>query len=245
MNASEHARYADDCGPYLLGALGEHERQAFEAHLAICAECRRQVDLLTPAADALPRSVTPMAAPAGLKRSLMEVVEREAAEHQPAPARRSMRDRLRSLVPAFGGMRPALAWTSAAFLLAVGIAGGIGISQLVSGDNGTGAAKTLKASVDSRRVPSASASLVLPPGRQAAVLRVRGLPSPGRGRVYQVWLQRGQDVVPEPTFLPRKDGSGAGAVPDSLKGADAVMVTRERQGGAPVPSEMPIIRVNL
>jgi hypothetical protein len=142
-------------------------------------------------------------------------------------------------------MRPALAWTSAAFVLALGIAGGIGIGALVSGDNGTGTPKTFSASVDTSRVPSASASLMVPPGGQAAVLRVHGLPSPGPGRVYQVWLQRGHEVIPEPTFLPGKDGSGAGAVPDSVKGADAVMVTRERRGGAPVPSETPIIRVNI
>jgi anti-sigma factor RsiW len=245
MNATEHARYADDCGAYLLGALGEHERQAFEGHLAVCVECRRQVDLLRPAADALPRAVTPLAPPAGLKRSLMEVVDQEATERQPAPAPRSLGERLRGWLPDFGGMRPALAWTSAAFLLAVGIAGGVGIGQLVSGDNGNAPAKTFSASVDTSRVPSASASLVVPPGRQDAILRVHGLPSPGPNRVYQVWLQRGHEVIPEPTFVPARDGSGAGAVPDSLKGADAVMVTRERRGGAPVPSETPIIRVNI
>jgi anti-sigma-K factor RskA len=244
MSASEHAHYADDCGAYLLGALGEHERQAFEAHLAVCAECRQQVDLLRPAANALPRSVTPLSPPPGLKRTLMEVVEQEVAERQPAPARRPLRERLAGLLPSFAGARPALAWTSAAFLLAVGIAGGIGIGQLVSGDDGGG--KTLSASVDSSRAPSASASLVVPGGdREGAILRVHGLPPLGPSRVYQVWLQRGHEVIPEPTFLPGKNGSGAGAVPDSLKGADAVMVTRERRGGAPVPTETPIIRVKL
>lgn len=243
MSASEHAHYADDCGAYLLGALGEHERQAFEAHLAVCAECRLQVDLLRPAANALPRSVTPLSPPPGLKRSLMEAVEQDVAERQPAPAR-PLSERLAGLVPSFAGVRPALAWTSAAFLLAVGIAGGIGIGQLVSGDDGGG--KTLSASVDGSRAPSASASLVVPAGdREGAILRVHGLPPLGPSRVYQVWLQRGQEVIPEPTFLPGKNGSGAAAVPDSLKGAKAVMVTRERRGGAPVPTETPIIRVKL
>ena len=86
MSTSEHARYADDCGAYLLGALGEHERQAFEAHLAVCAECRQEVDNLRPAADALPRSVTPLSPPPGLKRSLMEVVEREVSRRAAAGA---------------------------------------------------------------------------------------------------------------------------------------------------------------
>ena len=245
MSTIEHARYADDCGAYLLGALGEHERQAFEAHLAVCAECRQQVDLLRPAANALPRAVTPLSPPPSLKRSLMDVVEQDVAERQPAPARRPLRERLAGLLPSFAAARPALAWTSAAFLLAVGIAGGIGIGQLVSGDD-NGGAKTLSASVDKSRVPSASASLTVPSGGgEGAILRVHGLPPLGPSRVYQVWLQRGHEVIPGPTFLPGKDGSGAGAVPDSLNGADAVMVTREHRGGAPVPTETPIIRVNI
>ena len=241
MNARDHDRHADDPAAYLLGALNDLERQAFEAHLAVCAQCREQTDALRPAADALPRSVTPLAAPPGLKRSLMEVVEREAAERAPAMPRRPLRERLSGLLPSFAGARPAVAWMSAAFLLAVGIAGGIGIGQLASGDDG---AKTLSASVDRSRVPSASASLVVPGnGRDGAILRVNGLPQVGPGRVYQVWLKRGKQVMPGPTFVPRRDGSGAAAVPDAVNDADAVMVTRERLGGAASPSETPVLTV--
>jgi anti-sigma factor RsiW len=241
VNARDHERHADDPAAYVLGALNDLERQAFEAHLAVCAECREQTDALRPAADALPRSVNPLAAPPGLKRSLMEVVEREAAEHAPAQARRPLRERMSALLPSFAGARPAVAWASAAFLLAVGIAGGIGIGQLASGDDG---AKRLSASVDRSRLPSASASLVVPGnGREGAILRVNGLPQVGPGRVYQVWLKRGKQVMPGPTFVPRRDGSGAAAVPDAVDDADAVMVTRERLGGAASPSETPVLIV--
>jgi anti-sigma factor RsiW len=243
VSARDHTRYAEDCGAYLLGALGDLERQAFEAHLAICAECRQEVDKLRPAADALPRSVTPLAPPPALKRSLMEVVEHEAAERSPARVRRPLRKRLADLVPSFGGARPAVAWVSAAFLLAIGIAGGVGIGQLASRDETD---KTLSASVDRSRVPSASASLLVPGGGgDGAILRVHGLPRVGASRVYQVWVQRGDEIVPGPTFLPDSKGGGAAAVPESLKDADAVMVTRERRGGAPAPSEMPILRVDI
>jgi anti-sigma-K factor RskA/putative zinc finger protein len=243
VTATDHARYADDPGAYLLGALGEHERQAFEAHLAVCAECRQEVDRLRPAAEALPRSVTPLAAPPTLKRSLMEVVEQEAAERRPARVRRPLRQRLTDLVPSFAGARPAVAWVSAAVLLAIGIAGGVGIGQLVSGED---EARTVSASVDRSRVPNGSASLVVPAGgRDGAILRVHGLPRLGPKRVYQVWVQRGHEVIPGPTFLPRADGSGAAAVPDSVDDADAVMVTREARGGAPAPGEDPIVRVRI
>ena len=56
------------------------EREAFESHLAGCARCREEVERLRPAAEALPRSVTPLGPPPSLKASLMEEVEGEARE---------------------------------------------------------------------------------------------------------------------------------------------------------------------
>lgn len=245
MNARDHTRYADDCGAYLLGALNDLERQAFEAHLAVCPECRQEVDSLRPAADALPRSVTPLAAPDSLKRSLMEVVEREAAERRPAPARRSLRDRLPALVPSFARARPAFALAGAVLLLAIGVAGGVGIGQLGSGDKGP-ANRTLSASVDHTRLPSASARLVVPAGGgSGGILHVRNLPTPSGERVYQVWIRRGNEVTPGPTFVPRSNGSAAAAVTGSLKGVDEVMVTREHRGGAPQPTEQPVMHVSV
>jgi hypothetical protein len=52
-------------------------------------------------------------------------------------------------------------------------------------------------------------------------------------------------VVPQPTFDVGADGGGAVAVPDDLSGAEAILVTREARGGAPAPSERPLIRVPL
>jgi hypothetical protein len=245
MNPRDHSRYADDCGAYLLGALNDVERQTFDAHLAVCADCRQEVANLRPAADALPRSVTPLAAPAGLKRSLMEVVEREAAERRPAPARRSLGERLRELVPSFASARPGFALAAAVLLLAIGVAGGVGIDQLSSGDEAP-PDRSLSASVDHTRLPSASARLVVPAGGgKGGILHVRNLPTPRGERVYQVWIRRGNEVTPGPTFVPRSNGTGAAAVTGSLKGVDEVMVTREHRGGAPQPTEQPVMRVSV
>jgi hypothetical protein len=243
VSATEHSRYADDCGAYLLGALGDLERQAFEAHLATCAECRQEVARLEPAAHALPRAVTPLPAPPTLKRSLMEVVQSEAADRNATPARRPFGERLAGLVPAFARARPAFALGAAALLVALAVAGGIGIGRL--GSSGP-PDRTLSAAVDHTRLPSATARLVLPSGgAKGGILEVRGLPSPAHGRVYQVWVQRGNDVIAGPTFVPRANGTGAAAVPDAVKGAGAVMVTRERRGGAPAPTEQPVMRVRV
>ena len=76
---SDHARYRDDVGAYLLGALNELERQAFERHLTGCSECQEELERLRPAAEALPGSVVQLQPPPGLKRRLMAEVEGEVA----------------------------------------------------------------------------------------------------------------------------------------------------------------------
>ena len=43
---SDHTRYQDDIGAYLLGALNDLERQAFERHLTGCSECRDELERL-------------------------------------------------------------------------------------------------------------------------------------------------------------------------------------------------------
>jgi hypothetical protein len=233
----DHARQAENVGGYLLGALSELERQAFERHLAACARCRDELELLRPAADALPRSVPQVAPPASLKASLMEAVGREASERLGGRVhrRRALRQWLAPLAPS--RMRPVAAWVSAAFLLAAGVALGAGAASLLGGDD----PRTVTASADRERVPLASGTLVIPEGDAGATLRVHGLPSLVGGRVYQAWVRRDGEVVPQGTFEVAPDGSGAVAITEDLDEAGAVMVTREPRGGARAPSERPIL----
>ena len=69
------------------------------------------------------------------------------------------------------------------------------------------------------------------------------MPAPPQGRIYQVWLKRpGKD--PEPTSVlwsTRADGSADVAVPGSLDGVEAVLVTDEPEGGSDVPTKAPVI----
>jgi anti-sigma-K factor RskA len=240
VSSQEHDRYELDVGAYLLGALDELETKAFERHLVTCARCLEDVERLRAAANALPRSVTPLTPPPTLKRSLMDVVHEEAREAAGRP-RRSVRERLAALVPSPTRVRPAVAWGAAAVILAVGIAGGFGVARI-----GGGQERTVSAAVDHKRVPFANARLVLPDeGRHGAILRVHGLPNLSSNRVYQVWIQEDGEIIPGPVFGVRQDGSGAAAVPEDLGEADAVMVTREPRGGARAPSEKPIVRVTL
>ena len=240
MTDRDHTSYHEEIGAYLLGALTDLERQAFEHHMANCAQCRDEVEQLRPAADALPRSVEQVEPPPSLKTSLMEVVEREAraaGESAAAPARRRtpLRERLR-----LPSLRPALAVGGLALVL--GLAAGFGVAQL-GGEDG---ARTIAATVDESRLPMASGSLqVEGDGENGAILRVNGMSELDEAQVYQAWVQRDGTVVPQPTFEVGADGGGAVAVTDDLSGAEAVLVTREPRGGSRAPSEQPILSVPL
>jgi anti-sigma factor RsiW len=234
---NEHDLHQEDVGAYLLGALDPAEQAAFEGHLAGCPECRAEVERLRVAADALPRSVEPFTPPPSLKVSLMAAVREDAAGAQ---ERRPLLERL-GLDRLFSGMRPAMAAGLAVLMLAVGI--GVG-TQLSGGDGGGN--RVVTGFVDRSRVPQATATITLPKNMNGpAQLRVTGMPAPKPGQVYEIWLKRGDQVQPGPLFNVDARGTGAGAIPDDLEGVSTVLVTRERTGGAQMPSEVPIISARI
>ena len=234
---TDHATYMDEVGAYLLGALTDAERSAFEGHLAGCPECRHELERLRPAAELLPRSVEQVEPPPSLKRSLMEVVEREASAAgtaEPAASRRRpLGERLRRLLLP---VRPVMV----AGVLAAGLLIGFAVAQLGGGDEG----RTVVASVDHSKLPDASGRLTVHNDGEAT-LEVRGMPSPGRDRVYQAWVQRGQRVIPSSLFAARADGSASAAIPHSLDGAERVMVSREPRGGSKRPTGRALVSVEL
>jgi anti-sigma-K factor RskA len=224
-----HRDHAESVGAYALGALPALEAQVFERHLMGCELCQGELQRLTEAVEALPRSVTPLEPPPSLRASLMETVNADASRARPA------RERRRFSLPR---LRPAVAFAS------VGVAcmlAGFAVSELARDDGGS---RTLSAQVDERRLGGGSASLSVPDDG-GAVLRVEGLPDPGRGRVYQLWVERDGQVEPASIFDVDAAGTGAAAVAGSLDGVSAVMVTRERRGGAEQPTEMPVLRVDV
>lgn len=214
---SEHVRHQDDVGAYLLGALNDLERQAFERHLRGCAECQEELARLRPAADALPGSVQQFEPPARLKASLMEVVQREARVTE-LPRRRFTRP------------------LAVAAVLLLGLVVGFGVAQL-GGDE----TRTVAVTAD-KALPQAGGTLDIEDG--TGTLQLHDMPELRGPRVYQVWLQHGDQLVPARTF--EVGASGTGRV--QLRGvddADGVYVTREPRGGAQVPSEDPIVSVPL
>jgi hypothetical protein len=228
---SDHARFRDDVGAYLLGALGDLERQAFERHMSGCSDCQEEVERLRPAAEALPGSVVQLEPPPDLKKRLMAEVEGDAAAASARTRPRAARGR-RSLLRAL--RVPRAAFVAAALLL--GLAIGFGVAQLGGDDT-----RTVTATV-ARAMPRAGGTLEI--ADRGATLRLHNMPDLGRARVYQVWFQQGDRFVPTRTFEVGRDGVGRVKLPD-VGSAKGVFVTREARGGAQVPSEDPIVSVPL
>jgi anti-sigma-K factor RskA len=208
---TDHERHTDDVGAYLLGALNDLERRAFERHLRDCEECREELERLRPAAEALPGSVKQLEPPPGLKKRLMAEVD---------PPRRM----------------PSRSLLAVAAALVIALAVAFGVSQLGGEDTRTVTATVADA------MPRASGHLDIR-GDQAT-LHLHDMPDLGGARVYQVWLQHGDRLVPARTFEVGRSGVGDVRLPD-VRDTDGVYVTREDRGGARVPSEDPIVSVPL
>jgi hypothetical protein len=94
-------------------------------------------------------------------------------------------------------------------------------------------------------VGAGRATLLVSEDGGPGTLRVEAMPQLRRGQVYEVWLRRGDRIEPGPLFGVDRNGNGAAAVPGDLDGVSAVMVTRERSGGARQPTEAPVITAEL
>jgi anti-sigma-K factor RskA len=242
VSAPDHARWSEDIGAYLLGALPDGERADFERHLAACPECRREVEELAVAGDALPSAAPPVTPPPELKQRIMAVVDAEASllaaagSRADEPAGTPRRER-RGFFARRWSFRPALALAASALLLAVGVAGGV----LAGGGSGE---RTVTAQV-AGAATGAQAKLVV--GKDGSQLVMTRFPQPPAGRVYQVWtLRKGQS--PQPTnvlWTPLADGSATVSVPGSLDGVQNVLVSTEPRGGSAAPTTMPVVNASL
>jgi anti-sigma-K factor RskA len=220
-----------DCGPdaaaYVLGALEPEEAEAFREHLDRCVVCRDEVAAFEQVVHALPMAAPQHRVPRGLRRRIVRAARAEPklVSSPASPARR---------LPAVP--RPAVA---AALVLAAALAT-VGGLELSSG--GSGGARVIQASV--LGLPG-SAQVRLASGR--AELIVRHFSPPPAGRIYEVWLKRGQRP-PAPTsalFSVTTTGAGDVGVPGDLRGVSEVLVTLERAGGSRVPTHAPVIVARL
>lgn len=221
-----------DAAAYVLGALEPHEADAFRVHLQECAVCRDEVEALGGVVNALPMAAPQYAPPRALRRRVMREVRRQ-------PRAAGERRRLWS-----GQLWSGQLWRRPRELLAAGAVAVIAGGGVVAGlELSAGAAATvIQAQVSGI---AGSAQLRLSGGR--AELVVRHLSPPGRGHVYEVWLQRGA-AAPVPAsvlFGVNRSGDADVGIPGRVHGVSAVMVTSEPLGGTLKPTRTPVIVARL
>jgi anti-sigma-K factor RskA len=182
-----------DVAGYLLGTLDAAEREAFAAHLATCARCRRELEELRGLPDLLAQAPEPVDVPAGMEARVIAAVAREPA--------RGGTPRHRVLRPG-PAPRPRLALVAAAAAAAilVAFAGGIGLGRgLVPGGSPTQQSPSPLANIHlvSATGSGASGDAVVrsAPGGKSIELTVRGLPPPPPGFFYTCWLVAGDDTL--------------------------------------------------
>ena len=227
MTMTDHDRWADSAGAYVLGAMAPREREEFERHLATCPACREDVEELRPAAEALPMASPPVLPPPALKDRIMAEVEREASLlAQTGPAADVAQPRRRFRLPALGGWR--LAPVAAALLIVGALAGAV-----LTG----GGSRTVSAGPNAEiRIDGESATIV-----------AQDMDPPPEGRVYEVWVVPKGETSPRPTnvlFLPR-DGSAQAAIPGSADDIAKVLVSDEPPGGSDTPTGEVVMQADL
>jgi Anti-sigma-K factor rskA/Putative zinc-finger len=233
----------ENVASYVLGAMPDDEQAAFVSHLDACPTCPREIADLQVVADTLPLAAPQLVPPPELKNRVMTVVRSEAqllraagpeADRPATAARPERRHRVRRAVLS---LRPLPAAALASVLLALGVGGGV----LLSAGDEEAAPRTVPAQVTVAGAPDARAELVI--SEDGTRLQVRNLPTPPRGRVYQVWTQRAQEA-PDPTtslFSVNADGAATVAVPGDLDKVDNVLVSAEPPSGSQVPTTQPVI----
>jgi anti-sigma-K factor RskA len=241
----------ENVGSYVLHALPDDEYQRFVSHLDGCEDCRREVADLQMAVDTLPLATEQIAPPPELKDRIMAVVHSEAELLQAAGARADEPEAATAAPAAppaerrswwkrtLLSLRPLPAIGLATAVLAVGVVAGVLVTS--GGSEGT---RTVSAKVTLASAPAAHASLSVKgdDGR----LSVANFPAAGNGRVYQVWLVKG-NAKPTSAGLFRVTDSGQAtfAIPESMKGVDQVMVSVEPGGGSDQPTSQPVAAASM
>jgi anti-sigma-K factor RskA len=234
MTVDRHDPRAEGCGgnaaPYVLGALGDAEHQAFRAHLEGCAVCREEVAALETVTAALPGAAPQLSAPPELKARVMAAVQADVGRARAgAPAARRRAFTLPHRRPLLAPLALGLALVA---ILAIVIGTGAG------GGRGT---RVIRAQVS---VPGARASLRLSNGH--AELKLAGMPQARPGRVYEVWIERSGAPMPtDALFTVASNGAATVGIPGSMTGVKDVLVTSEPLGGSLAPTTSPVITAKL
>lgn len=221
--------------PYALDALDRDERSRFESHLDQCVDCQVEMAGFMATAVRLGDAVSHTPPPALRDRLLAEISA--TPQQRPIVTALSERRTLRRTLPRLA--------VAAAFVIGAVGAGGyvverdnaqdehnqnVAISTVLGADDVSSEAKDFKTGGSVKLYSSASAD--------SAVIIAKDLPSPGAGKVYQVWMIDRSGPTSQGTFH-----TGGQMIMKGVAGADRVAVTVEPAGGSTEPTSAPVATI--
>jgi anti-sigma-K factor RskA len=231
-------------GAYVLDAVPELERAAFERHLAECDACAQEVRELRETATRLGQTAAAEPPPELRSRVLARISEvRQLPPEQPPAGQRS---------PGRTRLTLWLSSSAAALLLVVAtVLGVLLIRDRGALDDARQSAASLSSLLDAGDAKAAAAKVG--PGGSALVVTSRtqnrglilasGLAEPPSGHVYEAWLRDSTGEMHPAGLLP---GSGLTRLDlNDVSTANGVGLTVEPAGGSPTPTTDPVMLVDL
>lgn len=214
---------------YVLDALDEGERTAFEAHLAACAECRREIAELAPGVEALARSAAE-SPPQAMKAEVMAAIDAdhdggrdESAGSEAAPIRPRATLVVASLVA-----------VAAALAIVFGV--GLGSPDPTRASIDSILAATDRSVVEIDSDVATFVEVVYVPDERSGVFMVGGIDSVPEGRTYQLWLIGDEGPVSAGTFRPDDQGTARVLLEGEVRPGLTLGLTIEPSGGSPAPT---------
>jgi anti-sigma-K factor RskA len=238
--AQTHDDFAELAGLYVLGALSEAERKAFEAHASSCAACTAEIRALTPVSSALAHLAPSETPSPDVRPRIMASIRQQGSVKMEASASARFHDRQ---IPR---RRNVVAWFAAAASLALAVGFASYALQLRRDANVDRVASAVLAAPDLVRIdlagqqiaPSASARAFWSRS-QGLVFTASNLPAAPAGRGYQLWVLSSQ---PSPMSAGMLTSDANGRLSTTLKTPVdmpqpvAMAVTLEPEGGVPAPT---------
>ena len=239
---------------YALDAITDAEREAIDAYISGAPEAERASfnervrqarETLAmsftaeeePPADLFARIVAqlPAAAPAAEAEAKANVAANSAAEPAPADDLSAARQR-REVRRRSAGLRNWLIGVAAAAVIALG---GVGIGAYVANQNDPfnqviEAQDARQATVDVNGGGTATVSIS--PSHDALVVRMKDVPPPPAGKVYQMWLIPKDGSTPVSQGLMDAEALSKPALVKGIGSAAALGITVEPAGGSAVPT---------
>jgi anti-sigma-K factor RskA len=234
-------------GAYVVDALDDAERAAFEEHLPGCHDCESEVASLREAAAMLADDAA-MTPPASLRANVLAGIRtvRPLPPEVEGSAESSEHEAVAEVVPLRRHRFRMANLAAAAVILAV-----VGFAAVAqpwhdnnSGQHQVGLADRVMAAVDAKQVKvsfadGASATVVRSEKLGKAVLVTEKMPAAPDGKVYELWLRNSAGRM-VPAGLMKGSGDQKQVLQGNAAAANAAAISVEPSGGSTEPTSDPI-----